>query len=209
MSRVMSALLLAIPALLLPAAMPAQNVRPPVPAPPPSGITPSEPTYALGVGVGVLTWDDDAPYEGVTLASLGIERRLWHAIRGRARLGLGETELLGQGNTDVTVILVDLELLVSPAFGPLRDSPLLPYAVGGLGAVVTDPSGEGDADPATHSQSLWSVGGGMRVRPLSRWELEVEGVRTGVRLRDPLDAENPDSETIHNLRWEGRISWTF
>ena len=89
-----------------------------MPAPPPSGITPSEPTYALGVGVGVLTWDDDAPYEGVTLASLGIERRLWQGIRGRARLGLGETELLGEGNTDVTVILVDLELLVSPAFGP-------------------------------------------------------------------------------------------
>ena len=209
MSRVLGAFLLAIPALLLPAAMSAQDVRQPVPAPPPSGITPSEPTYARGVGVGVLTWDDDAPYEGVTLASLGIERRLWQGIRGRARLGLGETELLGEGNTDVTVILVDLELLVSPAFGPLRDSSVLPYVVGGLGAVVTDPSGEGDTDPATHSQSQWSVGGGMRVRPFPRWELEVEGVRNGVRLLDPLDAENPDSETIHNLRWEGRLSWTF
>ncbi|MGH7589342.1 MAG: outer membrane protein [Gemmatimonadota bacterium] len=201
--------LVALLALLWSAAAAAQEAGEPALAPPPSGITPSEPAYALGVGVGVLTWDDDAPYEGVTLASVGIERRLWQAIRGRARLGLGETELLGEGNTDVTVILVDLELLASPVFGPLRDSPILPYVVGGLGAVVTDPSGEGDADPATHSQSQWSVGAGVRVRPLSRWEIEVEGVRNGMRLLDPLVAENPDSETIHNLRWEGRLSWTF
>ncbi|HKY60781.1 MAG TPA: hypothetical protein VJP59_07200 [Gemmatimonadota bacterium] len=209
MRRSIQASLLAIPALLLPATVRAQDVAGTVPVPPPSGITPSDPTYALGFGVGVLSWDDDAPYEGVTVASLGIERRLWHAVRGRARLGLGESELLGEGNTDVTVILIDLEVLVSPAFGPLRDLPVLPYAVGGLGAVVTDPSGEGDTDPATHSQSQWSVGGGIRARPFSRWEVEVEGVRSGMRLLDPLDAENPDSETIHNLRWEGRLSWTF
>jgi hypothetical protein len=201
--------LLALSGLLFPGALEAQAGSDELPAPPPSGITPSEPTYALGFGVGALTWDDDAPYEGLSLASLGIERRLWQGIRGRTRLGLGETELLGQGNTDVTVILVDLELLASPAFGPLRDSRVLPYVVGGLGAVVTDPTGEGDTDPATHSQSQWSLGGGVRARPFSRWELEVEGTRNGMRLLDPLDAENPDSETIHNLRWEGRISWTF
>jgi hypothetical protein len=200
---------LALSGLLFPAALCAQAGPEAVPVPPPSGITPSEPTYALGVGVGALTWDDDAPYEGVTLASLGIERRLWQAIRGRARLGLGETELLGEGNTDVTIILIDLEVLVSPAFGRLRDLAVLPYAVGGLGAVVTDPSGEGDTDPPTRSQSQWSIGGGVRARPFERWELEAEAVRNGVRLVDPLDAENPDSETIHNLRWEGRLSWTF
>lgn len=209
MRQAVGAWLLATSALLLPATVRAQDAAETVPVPPPGGITPSEPNYSLGVGVGFLTWDDDAPYEGVTLASLGIERRLWQAIRGRARMGLGESELLGEGNTDVTVILIDLEVLVSPAFGPLRDLPVLPYAVGGLGAVVTDPSGEGDDDPPTHSQSQWSVGGGVRARPFSRWELEVEGVRNGMRLLDPLDAENPDSETIHNLRWEGRLSWTF
>ena len=200
---------LALLALLCPGVVLAQGADEAVPAPPASGITPSEPTYALGFGVGVIAWDDDAPYEGVTLASIGIERRLWQPIRGRARIGLGETELLGEGNTDVTVIVVDLELLVTPAFGPLRDSPVLPYVVGGLGALVTDPSGVGETDPATHSQSQWTVGGGVRVRPLTRWEIEVEGVRNGMRLLDPLAVENPDAETSHNLRWEGRLSWTF
>lgn len=202
--------LAAVLGLLLPAALGAQ-ARPPaiVPAPPPGGITPSEPTYALGVGVGVLSWDDVAPYDEVTVGSVGIERRLWQAIRGRARLGYGETQLLGEPSSDVTVYLLDLEVLIAPAFGPLRDLPVLPYVVGGLGAVVTDPSGEGDSEPATRSQSQWSVGGGVRVRPFSRWEVEVEGARSGMRLLDPLDTENPDSETIHNTRWEGRLSWTF
>ncbi|MGH7559057.1 MAG: hypothetical protein ACREMD_15020 [Gemmatimonadota bacterium] len=203
---------LLIGTLLAPAFLRAQADTGTVPPPPPpGGITSTEPGYALGFGVGRLTWDDDAPYGGLTVASVGIERRLWQGIRGRARIGLGETELQGDVVTDVTVVLLDLDLLVAPAFGPLRDWPVLPYVVGGLGAVVTNPAEEAGAELGTESQSQWTLGGGVRARPFRRLELEFEGTRNGVRLLDPLDPENPnrESETIHNLRWEGRVSWIF
>ncbi len=203
---------LLVGALLAPACLLAQADTGTVPTPPPpGGITSSEPGYALGFGIGKLTWDDDAPYDELTLASVGIERRLWQGIRGRARVGLGESELQGDVTVDVTVVLLDLDLLVSPAFGPLRDWPVLPYVVGGLGAVVTDPSGEGDSELATESQSQWTLGGGVRTRPFRRLEIEFEGTRNGMRLLDPLDPENQnrESQTIHNLRWEGRVSWIF
>ena len=195
-------------ALLAPTRLAAQEVGLPSP-PPPSGITPTERDYALGFGIGSLSWDDGVPYDDVTLMSVGVERRLWQGLRGRARLGFGETDLRGI-ETSVSVILLDLELLFSPAFGPLQGWPVLPYAVGGLGALVTDPSSlEGAEELRTESQSQWTVGGGVRARPFRRWELEVEGTSSGVRLLDPLDPENRESETIHNLRWEGRVSWIF
>lgn len=196
-------------ALLAPATLAAQEGGLP-PPPPPSGITPSERDYALGFGIGTLSWDDGAPYHDVTMASVGIERRLWQGLRGRARIGFGESELRGSTETSVDVVLLDLELLFAPAFGPLRDWPVLPYAVGGLGALVTDPSGmEGTDELRTESQSQWTVGGGVRARPFRRWEIELEGTSSGVRLLNPLDPDNRESETIHNLRWEGRVSWIF
>lgn len=193
-------------ALLAPASIAAQEAAPP---PPPSGIVPTERDYAIGFGIGSLSWDDGAPYDDVTLMSVGVERRLWQGLRGRARLGFGETDLLGGTETSVDIILLDLDLLFTPAFGPLREWPVLPYAVGGLGALVTDPSSVPGTDLRTESQSQWTVGGGVRARPFRRWELEVEGTSSGVRLLDPLDPENRESETIHNLRWEGRVSWIF
>ena len=100
--------LLALSGLLVPAALHAQAGSEEVPAPPPSGITPSEPTYALGVGMGALSWDDDAPYEGVSLASLGIERRLsafgisTNALPGMAAAAMTVQRLLTRNLREVT-----------------------------------------------------------------------------------------------------------
>jgi hypothetical protein len=195
-------------ALIAPATLYGQQTGTVPSPPPPGGITQTEPAYALGFGVGTLSWDDEAPYDALTVLSVGIERRLWQGIRGRARIGLGDSELVGDAATEVRMILLDLDLLFSPDFGPLREWPVLPYVLGGLGAVVTDPSG-GGADLRTESQSQWTLGGGVRARPHRRLELELEGTRNGVRLLDPVDPENRESETIHNLRWEGRVSWIF
>lgn len=179
-------------------------------APPPSGIVPRERAFALGLGVGSYGWEDPAPYEDMTVTSLSLERALWRGIRGRAAIAAGRTTLnLDSGSVEAWAIPVDLQVLLAPDFGPLRRLGVMPYAVGGLGTLITNPSGDTGVELTTRSQSQWTYGGGIVARVGGRFEARFEGTSVGVRLADPVEAEDRDTETIHNRRWEGRVSWLF
>ena len=178
-------------------------------APPAGGIVPPERNFALGLGIGVLGWDETAPFDDLTLASIGIERRLWTGIRGRAAMGVGSTELVAENPVDTNVYAFDLQVLVAPEFGPFRDLGVMPYGLVGLGSLVTDPDSDQDREFPTRSQSQVTYGGGVAARLFERWEARGEVTAASLRLANPFEEENQDTNTIHNLRWEGRISWLF
>ena len=104
---------------------------------------------------------------------------------------------------------IDLQIVLSADFGPFRAVGVVPYGVGGLGTLITNPTGEGADDLVTRSQSQWTYGGGIRSRIGGQWEALGEVIVAGVRLADPLVPEERSTETIHNLRWEGRVNWRF
>lgn len=182
------------------------------PAPPPGGIIDAERSYAIGLGVAAFRWDERAPYDDMALGSFTIERRLWSGIRGRAGLAAGMTDLAGSSAGEpvaTDVYLVDLQILAGPDFGVFREIGVLPYGLVGVGSLVTNPSSDGGLDLPTRSQSQFTYGGGVMARVFARWEARAEVTRSNFRLADPFEGENVDTETIHNLRWEGRISWLF
>lgn len=198
----LAALLLAA-ALAGPAA--AQDAAPP----PPGGLATIERSYGLGLGVAALGWDDAAPYDDPVMIALSIERDLWPGIRGRASMARGGATLDADRPVDAGVWSFDLQMILAPAFGPLEDLPVMPYALGGVGSLVTNPSGDDGVDLPTRSQSQWSWGAGARAAIRERWEISVEGQAVGVRFADPIEAENRETKTIHNTRWEGRLQWRF
>lgn len=181
-------------------------------APPPGGMVEVERSYGLGLGLAGLRWDDESiPFDDTALVSLSIERDLWRGMSGRASIARGSSTLTGEeeGAIDAGVWSLDLQVLLALEFGPLARLPVLPYAIGGVGSLVTNPSGEGGLDLPTRSQSQWSYGAGVRARIASRWEAVVEGTGVGVRFADPFTPENRETRTIHNIRWEGRLQWRF
>jgi hypothetical protein len=182
-----------------------------LPAPPPSGIVPKPRAFAVGVGVGSYRWEDPAPFEDLTTTSLSIERLLWRGVRGRAGMAAGKTTLLaGAQEVDAWVMPFDLQVVLSPDFGPFRRLGVMPYAVGGFGTLITNPSGDlEDLELTTRSQSQWTYGGGILARVAGRFEVRFEGTAAGVRLADPVVSENRETQTVHNRRWEGRIHWLF
>lgn len=178
--------------------------------PPPGGIVPRVRSYALGIGVGSLRWDDAAPYDDLVVTSLSIERTLWRWLRGRAGMGYGTTTLDAGLGVDTRVYAFDLQVVLIPAVGPLERIGILPYGVAGVGSLVTDPAGDPEGlEPVTRSQSQVTYGGGVRARLHERWEARAEATGISLRLADPLDGEERETSTIHNLRWEGRLSWIF
>ena len=180
--------------------------------PPPSGIVPRVRQFAVGGGIGRYGWEEVTPYEDFTIGSLSIEVLLWRGgIRGRAGMGVGKTTLaVEEGERDTWVMPFDLQLLLAPDFGPFAGFPVMPYAVGGFGTLVTNPSGEGpEGDLPTRSQSQWTYGGGVEARVHERLEARIEGTMAGVRFADPFVGEERETQTIHNRRWEGRVSWLF
>ncbi|HUP19733.1 MAG TPA: outer membrane beta-barrel protein [Gemmatimonadota bacterium] len=178
------------------------------PAPPPGGIVGPERHFALGAVIGTLRWDDDAPYDDGLVWGLSLERRLWSFIRGRAGLTAGSTSLVVEGGeVDVWAMEFDLQVVVGADVGPLADLPVVPYAVAGVGSLVTNPTGDGAGELPTRSQSRWSWGGGVRARIAERWEARAEATSRAVRLADPTDGENLETDTIHNLRMEGSLQW--
>lgn len=190
------------------AAQPPGSAAPPE-VPPPGGIVVPVRSYALGLGVGSLRWDDEAPYDDLVLGSLTIERALWSGVRGRAGMGYGTTTLAAAAPIDTRIYAFDLQVLLSPAFGPLADSPILPYGVVGVGSLVVDLTAEpADFEGGTRSQSQVTYGGGVVAR-IDRWEARVEATAASLRLADSLDIEEGETRTIHNLRWEGRLGWAF
>ena len=182
--------------------------------PPASGIVPKPRNFALGIGLGTYRWEDpspfDAPYDDLTMTTLSIERMLWRGVRGRASMAAGKTSLhVGSQEVDAWVMPFDLQVLLAPDFGPFRRFGVMPYAVGGFGSLVTNPSGDlEDFELTTRSQSQWTYGGGIQGR-FERFEGRLEGTMAGVRLSDPVESEVRDTQTVHNRRWEGRISWLF
>ena len=172
---------------------------------------PKPKAFALGVGVGSYSWEDPTPYEDLTMTSLSIERILWRVLRGRAAMSAGKTTLRLEGTeVDAWIMPFDLQVVVAPDFGPFRRFGAMPYAVGGFGTLITNPSGDlEEVNLTTRSQSQWTYGGGILARVLGRFEARLEGTAAGVRLADPVDDENRETHTVHNRRWEGRISWLF
>lgn len=183
--------------------------------PPPSGIVPKPRNFALGIGVGSYLWEDPSPfpqhYDDLTMTTLSVERILWRGVRGRASMGAGKTTLqVGSDEIEAWVMPFDLQVVLAPDFGPFRRFGVMPYAVGGFGSLVTNPSGDlEDLEFTTRSQSQWTYGGGILARVLERFEARLESTAAGVRLADPVDSEERETQTVHNRRWEGRISWLF
>ena len=197
-------------ALLVLAAAPvtAQEARPE--PPPAGGITERERPFALGFGFGSLSWDGAAPYDDVTVTSLVLERTLARWMRGRGAVAYGTTTLtMDGGSVDSRLLSLDLQVVLLPDFGPFRAVGVMPYALGGFGSLVANPSGDGGRDLPTRAQSQVSWGGGVLARIGSRWEARAERIRTRLRLADPIDGANQETTTIHTNRWEGRISWVF
>jgi hypothetical protein len=211
-SRAILLSLAAIACMALPArAQEELGYPPPPPVPPPSGIVSKPRAFALGAGVGHYGWEDPSLFQDLTMTSLSLERILWRGIRGRAAMGAGKTTLeVGQEEVDAWIMPFDLQVLVSPDFGPFHRFGVMPYAIGGFGTLVTNPSGDLEAlELTTRSQSQWTYGGGILARVLGRFEARFEGTAAGVRLADPVESENRETQTVHNRRWEGRMSWLF
>lgn len=183
--------------------------------PPPSGIVPKPRNFALGIGVGSYRWEEPSPfteqYEDLTMTTLSVERILWRGVRGRASMGAGKTSLqVGPDEVDTWVMPFDLQVVVAPDFGPFRRFGVMPYAVGGFGSLITNPSGDLEhLELTTRSQSQWTYGGGILASVLERFEARLESTAAGVRLADPVESEERETQTVHNRRWEGRISWLF
>jgi hypothetical protein len=179
-------------------------------APPAGGIVPRERPFALGLGMGSLSWDGEAPYDDVTVTSLVLERTLARWLRGRGAMAYGGTMLAtDEGTVDSRLLSLDLQIVVLPDYGPFRAVGVMPYALGGFGSLVANPSGDGGRDLPTRAQSQVTWGGGVLARLGSRWEARVERIRARLRLADPIDGANQETTTIHTNRWEGRISWVF
>lgn len=180
-------------------------------APPPGGIVPPQRVYGLGLGVAALRWDEVAPFDDAVLAALSIDRELWRFVRGRAGMAVGSTTLtaVAPEGVDVYVFSFDLQVLVEADLGPFRETGVIPYALGGFGSLVTNPSGDAAGDLPTRSQSMWTYGGGVRAGLASRIEARVEGAVQGVRLANPTVPEDRETNTIHNSRWEGSLHWLF
>lgn len=180
-------------------------------APPPSGLVPKPRAFAVGVGVGRYLWEDPSPYEDLTMTTISIERILWRGVRGRAGMAAGKTTLrAGTQEIDTWIMPFDMQIALSPDFGPFRRLGVMPYVVGGFGTLITNPSGDlEDLEFSTRSQSQWTYGGGVLARIGGRFEGRFEGTAAGARLTDPVVSENRDTHTVHNRRWEGRISWLF
>ncbi|CAN5140339.1 hypothetical protein BH18GEM1_BH18GEM1_18080 [soil metagenome] len=211
--RVVLAALLLVLSVAAPAGAQIREGEPP----PAGGIVPLDRSYAVGLGVGMLRWDDAAPYANMPLVSLSIERRLWSFIRGRAGVGVGQTDFViteagtgaGGDPVDIDLYAIDLQVLFGADFGPFRAAGVVPYAVAGVGSVVTDPAHGDERELPTRSQSQATYGGGVLARVLDRWEARGEVTVAALRLADPVNGEERQTETIHNLRWEGRVSWLF
>lgn len=183
--------------------------------PPPSGLVQKPRNFALGVGVGSYRWEEPTPfadpYEDLTMTTLSIERILWRGVRGRASMGAGKTTLrIESSEIDTWVMPFDLQVVLAPDFGPFHRFGVMPYAVGGFGTLVTNPSGDlEELELTTRSQSQWTYGGGIQASFLERFEARLESTAAGVRMADPVESEERETQTIHNRRWEGRISWLF
>ena len=180
-------------------------------APPPAGIVPRTRGFSISAGLGTYGWEEPLPYADLTMSSVSIERLLWRGVRGRAAMGAGKTDLRVDDRTvDTWVMPFDLQVLLSPDFGPFRRFGVMPYAIGGFGTLVTNPSGDlEDLELSTRSQSQWTYGGGIQARVLERFEARLESTVSGVRLTDPVVSANRETHTVHNRRWEGRMSWLF
>jgi hypothetical protein len=180
-------------------------------APPSSGIVARQRAFAVGAGLGHYGWEESGLYDDLTMTSLSIERILVRGIRGRASMAAGKTTLhVEEQGLDAWIMPFDLQVLVAPDFGPFRRYGVMPYALGGFGTLIMNPSGDlPDLELTTRSQSQWTYGGGIQARFRERFEARLEGTAAGVRLADPVAAENRETHTVHNRRWEGRLSWLF
>ena len=144
------------------------------------------------------------------MSSVSIERLLWRGVRGRAAMGAGKTDLQVEDQRSTRGSCPSTSRSFSPDFGPFRRFGVMPYAIGGFGTLVTNPSGDlEDLELSTRSQSQWTYGGGIQARMLERFEARLESTVSGVRLTDPVVSANRETHTVHNRRWEGRMSWLF
>jgi hypothetical protein len=207
--------LTALACLAAPAAAQEYGAPDTLSVPPASGIVPKPQRFAFGVGMGPYEWESPAPfeaqYEDLTMISLSIERMLWRGVRGRATIAAGKSTLNAvPGGVDAWVMPLDLQVLLSPDFGPFRRFGVMPYALGGFGTLITNPSGDlEELELTTRSQSQWTYGGGIQARFLERFEARLERSIAGVRFADPVESEDRETQTVHNRRWEGRFSWLF
>ncbi len=125
-------------------------------------------------------------------------------LSGSVSYGMNEMLALGVsgGYTNVgftanpaSGLIEGSDLTVTPLFGelilrvPTGDQPFTPYFVGGLGAMLTHPSGtdellRNNANTRSHDAFAGKVGGGLDWRVNDRWlyNFEIGYVSTGARL---------------------------
>lgn len=202
-SAAAAAAVLLAAALLAPRAAPAQEE-----AAPPDMATAPRP-FHLGPAVSVLTWEEteDSTLDDVTLWGLGVERLLGSILAVRLDGGFGSGTVSGQGRAlDVNTYLAEVTLAVRAPLAPLNRAGVVPYAVGGAGTVVHDPS---DEDLSTASQNAFSYGLGVDVRPLERFGARLEWKRYSVELEDLLDPIDRSGTNRDADRFQAALYWAF
>ncbi|MBA2564585.1 MAG: hypothetical protein H0V09_04090 [Gemmatimonadetes bacterium] len=191
---------------------------------------PSVHQYRVAGGLAAFAWDEDVPADDGPVAGIDVERDLAPFLAVRAGLRYGTTEFralasvvddetgedgasgeLATGEAvDTRLYLPELALLLQADLGPLRDTPLVPYAVLGFGSLITDPDREG---LTTHSQNAFGYGLGARLRLGGRLGARGEVERYLLKLEDVLgesdDPANRDSRSVHNLRFGGSLTYAL
>lgn len=212
MSRRTTAKLLAAASLLLAAAPAASGpaAAQEVPGAPDAAEAP-EP-FRLGPSVGVLAWAEagERPtLDDPTLWGVGVERLVTSFLAVRLDGGYGTagvTSADGQRTVDANTYLAELALAVRAPALPLSPISVVPYAVGGLGTVVHDPS---DDELATASQNALSYGLGVDVRPVRRFGARLEWRRYSVDLENLFDPVDLTGSSRDADRFTAALYWAF
>lgn len=166
--------------------------------------------FRFGVNASAFGWDDDAHAEDGLLAGFDLERDLGLLLTARAALAYGSTELDPRPDVeplDTRVYLPEVSLLLQGKLGPLRDGPVVPFAILSFGSLITDPDRDG---VSTRSQNAFGYGVGARLGLGDRLGVGAEVRRYLIKLESLFGSEaEPRSESIHNLRLGGSLTYAF
>lgn len=189
-----------------PALSEAPRTEPPLPIPE----KPPVHQFRLAAELGAFTWDDDAGANDNVLAGFDVERDLAPFLAGRAALAYGTTELAPRAagrsaGGDVRLYLPEVSLIAQHELPAFSGGELTPYGLVGFGSLISDPADQG----STKSQNAFSYGGGLRLRFGERLGVRGEVKRYLIKLEDPFDPSDQGSESVHNLRLSGSLTYAL
>lgn len=165
--------------------------------------------YRVGWGASAFTWDEDAGADDVLLHGFEVERDLASFLAARAQLAYGRTEFAGEAGADALetrLYLPEVSLLLQAPWGGLRERDIVPYALAAFGSLITDPDRSG---VGTRSQNAFGWGAGVRVGFGGRLGVRGELRRYLIKLESPFDPASRESESIHNTRFGGSVTYAL